>query len=62
VDIARNFSRVNAVECCWVVWLLNNDTFFLKKDLFIIINKYTVADFRHTRRGCQVSLWVVAEI
>lgn len=27
VDIARNFSRVNAVEWCWVVWPLNNDTF-----------------------------------
>jgi hypothetical protein len=29
------------------------------KDLFIIIDKYTVADFRHTRRGCQISLQVV---
>jgi hypothetical protein len=29
------------------------------KDLFIIIYKYTVADFRHTRRGCQISLQVV---
>jgi hypothetical protein len=29
------------------------------KDLFIIIHKYTVADFRHTRRGRQISLWVV---
>jgi hypothetical protein len=28
------------------------------KDLFIIIHKYTVADFRHTRRGCQISLKV----
>lgn len=27
VDIARNFSRVNGVECCMVVWLLNNDAF-----------------------------------
>jgi hypothetical protein len=32
---------------------------FVFKDLFIIIHKYTVADFRHTRRGCQISLWVV---
>lgn len=31
VDIARNFSRVNATACCWVVWLLHNDT--LKKPL-----------------------------
>jgi hypothetical protein len=30
-----------------------------KKDLFIIINKYTVAVFRHTKRGNQISLWVV---
>ena len=26
------------------------------KDLFIIISKYTVAVFRHPRKGCQVSL------
>jgi hypothetical protein len=31
----------------------------LKKDLFIIINKYTAADFRHTRRGCQTSFRMV---
>ena len=29
------------------------------KDLFIIIHKYTVAIFRHTRRGRKISLWVV---
>jgi hypothetical protein len=29
------------------------------KDLFIIINKYTVAVFRHTKRGHQISLQVV---
>jgi hypothetical protein len=29
------------------------------KDLFIIINTYTVAVFRRTRRGHQISLWVV---
>jgi hypothetical protein len=29
------------------------------KDLFIIIHKYTVVFFRHTRRGHQISLWVV---
>jgi hypothetical protein len=28
------------------------------KDLFII-NKYIVTDFRRTRRGSQISLWVV---
>jgi hypothetical protein len=32
---------------------------FFKKDLFIIIHKYTVAVFKHTRRGHQISLWVV---
>jgi hypothetical protein len=31
------------------------------KDLFIIINKYTVSVFRHTRRGHQISLPVVVE-
>ena len=34
-------------------------TFFFFKDLFIIIHKYTVADFRCTRRGRQISLRVV---
>jgi hypothetical protein len=29
------------------------------KDLFIIIHKYTVADFRHTRRRCPISLPMV---
>jgi hypothetical protein len=29
------------------------------KDLFVIIHKYTVAVFRHTRRGRQISLQVV---
>jgi hypothetical protein len=32
------------------------------KDLFIIIDKYTVAVFRHTRRGHQISLWVVVSL
>jgi hypothetical protein len=32
----------------------------LFKDLFIIIHKYTVADFRHTRRGHQTSWMVVS--
>jgi hypothetical protein len=31
------------------------------KDFFFIIYKYTVADFRHTTRGCQISLgWLWA--
>jgi hypothetical protein len=32
---------------------------FCFKDLFIITHKYTVAVFRHPRRGCQISLQVV---
>jgi hypothetical protein len=32
---------------------------FIFKDLFIIISKYTVAVFRHTRRRRQISLWMV---
>jgi hypothetical protein len=31
----------------------------LQSKIFIIIHKHTVADFRHTRRGCQISLQVV---
>ena len=33
--------------------------FFLFKDLFIVICKYTIAVFRHTRRGRQISLQVI---
>jgi hypothetical protein len=33
--------------------------FFFFKDLFIIIYKYTVAVFRHNRKGRQISLRVV---
>ena len=33
--------------------------FFFFKDLFIIICKYTVAVFRHTRRGSQILLQMV---
>jgi hypothetical protein len=36
----------------------SRDIFFFKIYLFIIC-KYTVADFRRTRRGRQISLWVV---
>jgi hypothetical protein len=32
---------------------------FLKKDLFIYLNEYTVAVFRHTRRGHQIPLQMV---
>jgi hypothetical protein len=34
-------------------------TLYFFKDLFIIICKYTVADFRYTKRGHQISLQVV---
>jgi hypothetical protein len=33
--------------------------FFVFKDVFIIICKYTVAVSRHTRRGCQILLRMV---
>ena len=34
-------------------------SFFFFKDLFIIICKYTVAVFRHTRKGSQIMLQMV---
>jgi hypothetical protein len=40
-----------------VIRLSENDLF--KKDLFIIICKYTVAVFRHSRRGSEISLQMV---
>jgi hypothetical protein len=33
--------------------------FYFFLNLFMVICKYTVAVFRHTRRRCQISLWVV---
>jgi hypothetical protein len=33
-------------------------TFFFKIYLLLYIN-FTVPDIRHTRKGCQISLWVV---
>jgi hypothetical protein len=46
-----------------ISWSVRPKPFFFNIYLFIIIiiiiNKYTVAVFRHTRRGCQVSLRVV---
>jgi hypothetical protein len=32
---------------------------FFFKDLFIVMCRYTVAVFRHTRRGCPVSLQMI---
>ena len=55
---------------CYVLFVLKNEfiqmihlvnwyqSFFLKIYLFIIC-KYTVAVFRHSRRGSQISLWMV---
>jgi hypothetical protein len=42
-----------------VVELNSGPLLALAPDLFIIINKYTVAVFRHTRRGRQISLQMV---
>jgi hypothetical protein len=55
---------MNAVQkgcLCFDVWTdLKFDCIYIFfKDLFIIISKYTVAGFRCTRRGRQISLWVV---
>jgi hypothetical protein len=38
---------------------VKNIIFFSFQDLFIIIHRYTVAVFRCTRRGHQISLQVV---
>jgi hypothetical protein len=43
--------------CCSILCLLFLK--FFKKDLFIIICKYTVALFRHSRRERQISLRMV---
>ena len=41
------------------VFFLTPAPFAAAQDLFIIICKYTIAVFRHTRRGHQISLWIV---
>jgi hypothetical protein len=43
---------------CVLPWFNTGKCFFFFKDLFIIC-KYTVAVFRHTRRGRQISLRMV---
>ena len=51
--LSENTSQKISPQWCCPLLL-----FFFFKDLFIIC-KYTVAIFRHTRRGCQISLRVV---
>jgi hypothetical protein len=52
-----------AVGCSYPLSHLTSPQLLFKKDLFIIISKYTVVVFRHARRGCQiVSHHVVAGI
>jgi hypothetical protein len=57
-------------ECAFLSFFSFFLSFFFFKDLFIylsiylfiylfIICKYTVADFRHSRRGCQILLQMV---
>ena len=47
------------LTCSDVVIAVGQIPFFKKNDLFIIIHKYTVAVFRRTKRGRQISLRVV---
>jgi hypothetical protein len=54
---ATGITQQDATAINWNPWTLSQNDIF--KDLFIIIHKYTVADFRCTRRGCQISLGVV---
>ena len=55
-------SKVGLQVCCYVQLLsyvleiLTQVLMIYFKKIFIIIFKYTVADFRHTRRRCQISL------
>jgi hypothetical protein len=50
-------SQVLGLKACATTTQQEYKIFF--KDLCIIICKYTVAVFRHTRRGCQISLQMV---
>jgi hypothetical protein len=53
-DETRNHSLMMSFYLEETVFYIKN---FLK-DLFIIC-KYTIAVFRHTRRGHQISIWMV---
>jgi hypothetical protein len=63
--LASHFTcRRNQEPCLiFVVFLFDFSFFFpvfLKKKIYLsIVCKYTVADLRHTRRGQQISLWMV---
>ncbi len=60
--IFRTSTRSHPPHSLWSALLtLASPCLLWPKDLFIIIHKYTVADFRCTRRGHQISLWVVCE-
>jgi hypothetical protein len=54
-----------AIRCPQLVNLTHNRTsinqscLFFKKDLYVIIHKHTVADFRCTTRGHQISLQMI---
>jgi hypothetical protein len=61
-DCGANQRDSQGGEQCLVVLVVEKQTwflFFFFKDLFIIICKYTVAVFRHTRRGSQILLRMV---
>jgi hypothetical protein len=47
------------ISCFWSLHssYVREHSFFFKG--FIYLCKYTVAVFRHSRRGCQISLWMV---
>jgi hypothetical protein len=58
--IFRTSTRSHPPHSLWSALLtLASPCLLWPKDLFIIIHKYTVADFRCTRRGWQISLRVV---
>jgi hypothetical protein len=40
-------------------FLLSSFLSCVLKDLFIVTCKYNIAVFRQTRKGCQISLWMV---
>jgi hypothetical protein len=55
----RKFLGTNVHVHCLLTIALNPISKHVFFNLFIIICKYTAAVFRHTKRGCQISLWMV---
>ena len=59
--VSTHCSCTDGCEPSFDCWELNLGPLLAlaKRFIYYFIHKYTVADFRRTRRGSQISLWVL---